>query len=114
MHADCRVVGLGSSRAVIMNVSRYSLDFRARWRTHVAEEASDAASLVAAENTDAASPVTTVYWLPAKEVRSPKPLGARVIAAPPAEVMTVATFPPIAIKMVSYPFGMHECATTYR
>lgn len=59
--------------------------------------------MVAAENTDAASPVTTVYWLPAKEVRSPKPLGARVIAAPPAEVMTVATFPPIAIEIGELP-----------
>ena len=45
----------------------------------------------------AISPVAAVYTEPANVVTTPAPLSARVIAAPPAEVMTVAALPPIAL-----------------
>lgn len=49
--------------------------------------------VVAAE---AISPVATVYCDPAKDVTTPAPLAARVMAWPPAEVTTVAAEPPKA------------------
>ena len=43
-----------------------------------------------------ASEVATVYTEPAKDVTSPAPLVASVIAWPPADVTIVATCPPTA------------------
>jgi hypothetical protein len=45
---------------------------------------------------EAAAAVATVYSEPAKEVTAPAPLVARVTAWPPADVITVATEPPMA------------------
>ena len=44
------------------------------------------------------SPVAAVYTEPAKVVTTPAPLVASVMASPPAEVMIVASEPPIAIE----------------
>lgn len=48
---------------------------------------------------EAAADVAIVYTEPAKDVMSPAPLDASVMASPPAEVMTVITCPSKATKV---------------
>lgn len=48
---------------------------------------------------EAAADVAIVYTEPAKDVMSPAPLDASVMASPPAEVMTVITWPSKATKV---------------